>query len=168
MRQRLHPRTFSDAAKLSVVALAFLLLGLSCARAYAQQDPAAPQPAASHHKFAEFSTGRALPQKGALQASFHNWESEDGSQVLVQREWYKSSGDARNSLGALAKTARVLTQGEKRNAKGDVIGPRLELVFGGANRGRKFLIAWTDRSSLIRISSTSLPLLLDFESQAYP
>lgn len=134
---------------------------------YPQQDVAAPQ---GPHKFVELSTGRALPPKGALEASVHNWKSEDGSRVQVLREWYKSSGDARNSLQTLTKTAaRVLKQGEKKNAKGDVVGPRVELVFSRANNGRtQVVIAWTDESSLIRLSSTSLPLLLDFERQAYP
>ncbi|MGA8011209.1 MAG: hypothetical protein WB949_02150, partial [Candidatus Acidiferrales bacterium] len=93
-----------------------------------------------------------------------------GSAIQVLRDWYKSSGDARDSLQALTKTAaRVLKQDEKKDTKGHVVGPRVELVFSGANSGRKqVVIAWTDGSSLIRMSSTSLPLLLDFESQAYP
>ncbi len=150
--------------------MAFLLLGLSCASAYPRQGVAAPQVPPSHHKFVEVSTGQMLPPQGALEGSVHNFESEDGSAIQIIRVWYKSSGDARDSLQALTKTAaRVLKQDEKKDTKVHVVGPRVELLFSGANGGRKqVVIAWTDGSSLIRMSSTSLPLLLDCESQEYP
>jgi hypothetical protein len=157
------------ATGLRVCALMFLSSGLCSALAYPPQDVAAPQGLPSHHNFVEVSTGRAFPPKGALEASIHNWKSEDGSRVQVFREWYKSSGDARNSLQVLTKTAaRVLKQDEKKDAKGDVVGPRVELLFSGATDGPQVIVAFTDGSSLIRMSSSSLAMLRDFERQAYP
>ncbi len=111
-----------------------------------------------------------MPTKGALAASFHNFEAEDGTVVYQWREWYKTAGDARGALDRLIERAsRVTKQGMKKDAKGHVIGRRAELVF---NHGRKtspeMVIAWTDGSTFVTLRCASLPLLLDFESQFYP
>jgi hypothetical protein len=45
----------------------------------------------------------------------------------------------------------------------------VELVFScGHKASPEMVIAWTDGSTVVRLRSTSLPLLLDFENQYYP
>jgi hypothetical protein len=114
--------------------------------------------------------GRAMPTKGATEASYHSYRSGDGTRVFQLREWYKSASDARSGLDALAKKAsRVAKQGTKKDKKGLVVGERVELVFSHGQKTRpEMVIAWTDGATVVKLSSTSLPLLLDFESQNYP
>ncbi|MGA2301657.1 MAG: hypothetical protein ABSG77_13320 [Candidatus Acidiferrum sp.] len=105
-----------------------------------------------------------------MEASVHSYESEDGIVVIQLREWYKSPSDARSGLDALTKKAsRIIKQGTKNDAKGRVVGKRVELVFSHGHRvSPEMVIAWADGDTVVRLSSTSLPLLLDFENQYYP
>jgi len=105
-----------------------------------------------------------------VQASFHSYRSEDGTAVVQVREWYKSASDARSGLETLAKKAsRVVKQGTMKNEKGRIVGKRVELIFSqGHKASPEMVIAWTGGATVVRLSSTSLPLLLDFENQYYP
>lgn len=155
--------------KLTAIALVLISVTLARTVALAQSAPAQGQQPPVHHNFKEVSTGRAAPTQGALEASVHSYESEDGT-VVQLREWYKSTSDARTALDALTKKAsRIIKQGTKQDTKGRIIGKRAELVF---NRGHQIspeiVIAWTDGATVVRLTSTFLPLLLDFESQYYP
>jgi uncharacterized protein YfcZ (UPF0381/DUF406 family) len=107
---------------------------------------------------------------GGTKASVHAYESEDGTDVVQLREWYKSASDARNGLDTLTKKAsRVIKQGSEKDGKGRIVGKRVELVFShGHKASAEMVIAWTDAATVVRLRSTSLPLLLDFESQNYP
>jgi dephospho-CoA kinase len=111
-----------------------------------------------------------MPTKPAQEASFHSYNSEDGTVVRQLREWYKSPNDARRALDTLTKRAsRIIKQGTKKDAKTGAVGKRVELLFSGGHKASpEVVIAWTDGSTLVRLSSTSLTLLLDFESQYYP
>ena len=115
-------------------------------------------------------TAKAGTSDGALRASVHTFKAEDGTPVYQSDEWYKSVSDARGALDRLTKRAsRVIKQGTKKDAKGRVIGKRVELVFShGHKASPEMVIAWTNGSTVVRLSSTSLPLLLDFENQFYP
>jgi hypothetical protein len=147
-----------------------LLVASACAAAHAQTAATTPgQQPPVHHSFEEVSTGRAAPTRGALEASVHSYKSEDGT-VVQFREWYRSASDARTGLDALTKKAsRVIKQGSEKDEKGRIVGKRVELVFGhGDKPSLEMVIAWTDGATVVRLSSTSLPLLLDFESQNYP
>jgi hypothetical protein len=163
-------REYARRATLTVIALVLILVTHACAVVLAQTTAAAQgQQPPVHHSFTEVATGKALPSRGALQASFHSYKSEDG--IVVQlREWYKSASDARSGLDTLTKKAsRVIKQGTKKDAKGRIIGKRVELVFScGHKASPEMVIAWTDGSTVVRLRSTSLPLLLDFENQYYP
>ena len=125
---------------------------------------------AVHHNFEFVATGKAVPTKGATSASFHNYESEDGTAVFQLREWYKSASDARSGLDTLtSKASRVIKEGSEKDGKGRIVGKRVELVFSrGHKASPEMVIAWTDGATVVRLRSTSLPLLLDFESQNYP
>jgi len=111
-----------------------------------------------------------MPTKGALEAAFDTWRSEDGTLVVRTQEWYKTASDARNALDKLISSAsRVIKQDTKKDPKGNLIGERVELLFTGKDKAStRMVIAWTDGAKVIRLGSESLPLLLDFESQAYP
>jgi hypothetical protein len=163
-------REYARRATLTVIALVLILVTHACAVVPAQTAGTTQgQQATVHHNFEEVSTGRAAPTSGALEASVHSYKSEDGT-VVQLREWYKSATDARAGLDRLIKSAsRVIKQGTKKDAKGRLIGKRVELVFSrGHKASPEMIIAWTDGATVVRLSSTSLPLLLDFESQYYP
>lgn len=78
--------------------------------------------------------------------------------------------DASSALDTLtSKALRVVIQGTKKDPKGRILGKRVELVFRAASTpNAKAVIAWTDGAELVRLSSSSLPPLLDFEDQYYP
>jgi len=122
------------------------------------------------HSYTEVGQGKGIPSKGAVQASFHSYRSEDGTAVVQDREWYKSASDARSGLETLAKKAsRVVKQGTRKNEEGRIVAKQVELIFSqGHNASPEMVIAWTDGASVVRLSSASLPLLLDFENQNYP
>jgi len=107
---------------------------------------------------------------GALSASVHTFKAEDGTSVYQSDDWYKSADEADSALDKLTKRAsHVVEQGTKKDAMGHVIGNRVELVFSHVKGASpEMVIAWRDGASIVRLRSTSLPLLLDFESQYYP
>lgn len=111
-----------------------------------------------------------MPTKGATEASVHAYESEDGTAIVQLREWYKSASDARSGLDTLTnKASRVIKHGSEKDGKGRIVGKRVELVFShGHKASPEMVIAWTDGATVVSLKSTSLPLLLDFESQNYP
>jgi len=147
-----------------------LLVASACAVTVAQTASSGQTLQAVHHNFKLVAIGKAMPTKGATAASFHTYESEDGTGVVQLREWYKSASYARTGLDILTKKAsRVIKQGSEKDGKGRIVGKRVELVFShGHKASPEMLIAWTDEATVVRLSSTSLPLLLDFESQYYP
>lgn len=147
-----------------------LFVASACAVALAQTASSGQTQQAVHHNFKFVATGKAMPTKGATAASFQNYESEDGTAVLQLREWYKSASDARSGLYTLTKKAsRVIKQGPERDGKGRMVGKRVELVFShGHKASPEMVIAWTAGATVVRLGSTSLTLLLDFESQNYP
>jgi hypothetical protein len=147
-----------------------LLVASVCAVALAQTASPGQEQQAVHHNFKFVATGRAMPTKGATEASGQAYESEDGTSVVQLREWYKSASDARSGLDTLTKKAsRVIRQGSEKDGKGRIVGKRVELVFShGHKASREMVIAWTDGATVVRLRSTSLQLLLDFESQNYP
>jgi hypothetical protein len=147
-----------------------LLVASACAVALAQTASSGQEQQAVHHNFKFMTTGKAGPTKGATAASVQAYESEDGTWVVQLREWYKSASDARRGLDTLTKKAsRVIEQGSEKNGKGRMVGKRVELVFRhGDKTSPEMVIAWTDGATVVRLRSTSLPLLLDFESQYYP
>ena len=108
--------------------------------------------------------------RGALRASVHTFEAEDGTAVYQSDDWYKSASDARSGLEKLTnKASRVIKQGTKKDAKGRDVGKRVELLFSHSRKASpETIIAWTEGSRVVRLRSTSLPLLLDFEHQYYP
>ena len=156
----------------------FALLAALPAAAIAHQTPAkqespilsGQEQQAVHHNFKFMATGKAGPTKGATAASVQVYESEDGTDVVQVREWYESASDARRGLDTLTKKAsRVIKQGSEKDGKGHIVGKRLELDFSDSNKASpEMVIAWTDGATVVRLRSTSLPLLLDFESQNYP
>jgi hypothetical protein len=169
MKQRISLRGDSRKAKLAFFVLALLWPPLVFSGAHAQ-DAWASQGQPAHHMFTPGYTGKAGTADGALRASVHTFKAEDGTPVCQSDEWYKSASEAGSALDKLTKRAsHVIKQGTKKDAKGRVIGKRVELVF---SRGRKTspekIIAWSDGARIVLLSSTSLPLLLDFESQYYP
>jgi hypothetical protein len=134
--------------------------------AWPQTPGRGQQPA--HRDFKEVSTGKAIPTAGALEASVHSYESADGA-VIQLREWYRSDSKARDALETLTKkAARIIKQDWKKDIKGHTVGKRVELVFKHGQSSSETVIAWTDGVTVVRLQSTSLPLLLDFESQYYP
>ena len=147
-----------------------LLVASACAVALAETASSGQEQQAVHNNFKSVATGRAVPTKGATEASVHAYESEDGTAVVQLREWYKSATDARSGLETLTnKASRVIKQGWEKDGKGCVVGKRVELVFSHGNKASpEMVIAWTDGTTVVRLRSTSLPLLLDFESQNYP
>jgi hypothetical protein len=147
-----------------------LLVASACAVALAQTPAAGQRQQPVHHNFKLVAMGRAAPPKGATEASVHSYESEDGTAVVQLREWYKSASDARSGLDTLTKKAsRVTKQGTKKGEKGRIVGKRVELIFNhGHKASLEMVIAWTDGTTVVDLSPTSLPLLLDFESQYYP
>lgn len=147
-----------------------LFVASACTVALAQSVWSGQSQQRVHHIFKFVATGKAMPIKGATAASVHAYESEDGTAVVQLREWYKSASDARSGLDTLtSKASRVIKQGSERDAKGRIVGKRVELVFSHANKpSPEMVIAWTDGATVVRLNSTSLPLLLDFESQNYP
>jgi hypothetical protein len=147
-----------------------LLAASTCAVALAQTAPSGQEQQAVHHSFKFVATGRAVPTKGATEASVHAYESEDGSSVVQLREWYKSASDARSGLDTLTKKAsRIIKQGPEKDEKGRIVGMRVELLFNDGHKASpEIVIAWRDGATVVRLRSTSLPLLLDFESQNYP
>jgi len=108
--------------------------------------------------------------KGGLIASVHTFKTDDGTLVFQSDDWYKTGYQALGALDRLTKEAsRVIKQGTKKDAKGRIIGKRVELAFSrGHKASPEMVIAWTDGVDVVRLRSTSLPLLLDFESQFYP
>ena len=86
------------------------------------------------------------------------------------QEWYKSAAQAHKSLEELTKHAsRVIKRGTKKDAKGNVVGQRVEMAFDSADKAStKVVIAWTDGATVVRLKSQSLEVLRDFESQFYP
>jgi hypothetical protein len=170
MKQRIGLRRNSRKARPAVLVLALLWLPLICSGIRTQEASAQQEHATAHHSFKEVSTGKAGPTAGALEASVHSYESEDGTLVIQLREWYKSPSDARSGLDALTKKAsRIIKQGAKKDAEGRVIGNRAEFVVSHGHRASpEMVIAWADGATVVRLSSTSLPLLLDFENQYYP
>ncbi len=147
-----------------------LLVASACAAALAQTASSGERQQAVHHIFKYLSTGRAVPTKGATEASVHSYESEDGTDVVQLREWYKSASDACRGLDTLTKKAsRVLKKGLEKDGNGRVVGERVELLFSDGHKASpEMVIAWTNGATVVRLRSTSLPLLLDFESQNYP
>jgi hypothetical protein len=147
-----------------------LLVASACAVTLAQTASSGQEQQAVHQNFKFVATGRAIPTKGATDASVHAYESEDGTAVVQVRERYKSASDARGGLDTLTKKAsHVVKQGSEKDGKGRIVGKRVELVFGhGDKPSPEMVIAWTDGATVVRLRSTSLPLLLDFESQNYP
>jgi len=123
-----------------------------------------------HRGYTQVAIGKGIPSKGAVQSSFYSYRSENGTAVLQTREWYKSASDARSDLETLAKKAsRVIKQGTMKDEKGRIVDKRVELIFGqGQMASPEIVIAWTDGATVVRLSSTSLPLVLDFENQNYP
>lgn len=107
---------------------------------------------------------------GALRASVHTFKAEDGTLVFQSDDWYKSASEAHTGLDKLVKNAsQVKVKGTKTDAQGRVIGKRVELIFAHSHRAKQeVVIAWTDGAIVVRLRSTSLPLLLDFEKQFYP
>jgi hypothetical protein len=169
MKQQISLRDDFRKVELVVFVLVLLRLTLVCSDACAQ-DASASQGQPTHHMFTSGYTGKAGTADGALRASVHTFKAEDGTPVSQSDEWYKSPSEAGSALDKLTKRAsHVIKQGTKKDAKGRVIGKRVELVF---SRGRKTspekTIAWSDGARIVLLSSTSLPLLLDFESQFYP
>ena len=169
VRQRTTLRAYRRRTGLTAIALVPISVALTCTGALVQTAAAAQEQPPAHHNFTEVATGKAIPSRGALQASVHSYRSEDGT-IVQLREWYKSASDARTGLDALTKDAsHVMKEGTKKDAKGRIIGKRVELVFSrGHKTSPETVIAWTDGATVVRLSSTSLPLLLDFESQYYP
>ncbi|HEV2387043.1 MAG TPA: hypothetical protein VGS20_07265 [Candidatus Acidoferrales bacterium] len=112
---------------------------------------------------------KTVPMKGALSANSHRYEAEDGTAIYDSGDEYKSASAASRGLDNLIKSAtRVVKQGTKKDGKGRITGRRVELSFShGRGAKPEIVIAWTDGPWVERLSSTSLPLLLDFESQ-YP
>jgi hypothetical protein len=169
VRQQTSLRTHARRRKPNVIALVLVLA--ASARGTAAQTTAATaeEHPRIHHNFTEVATGKAPPSRGALEASVHTYKSEEGA-VVQLREWYKSANDAGSALDRLTKKAsRVIKQGTKKDAQGRVTGKRVELISGrGPKANQEMVIAWTDEATVVRLSSTSLPLLLDFESQYYP
>jgi len=105
---------------------------------------------------------------GAMRASVHKFKANDGTFAYQSDDWYKSAGEARSGLDTLIKKAsHIKKEGTKEDAKGRVIGKRVELVLN-AGRSPDMVIAWTDGATIVRLRSTSLPLLLNFEKQFYP
>ena len=147
-----------------------LFIALSCAVAFARSASSGQSQQEVHHKFKLAATGRAIPTGRATGASFHTYESEDGTAVAQLREWYKSAGDARTGLDTLTeKASRVIKQGSEKDGKGLIVGKRVVLVISQGHKvSPKMVIAWTDEATVVRLNSTSLQLLLDFESQYYP
>lgn len=148
-----------------------LLLAVpACVVALAQTTSLAQRQQPVHHNFQLLVMGKAVPSKGATAASVHRYESEEGTAVVQLREWYESATDARDGLDTLAKKAsRVTRQGTKKDEKGRIVGKRVELVLShGHKASPEMVIAWTDGATVVELSSTSLSLLLDFESQNYP
>jgi len=169
MNHRTNPEPRSGRRGLTACALVLLWLTPALTKAQAQ-DLAPSQRQPEHHKFTAYSAGRGMPTKGALEAAFDTWRSEDGTLVVRTQEWYKTASDARNALDKLISSAsRVIKQDTKKDPKGNLIGERVELLFTGKDKAStRMVIAWTDGAKVIRLGSESLPLLLDFESQAYP
>jgi hypothetical protein len=147
-----------------------LVVASACVMALAQTASSGQRQQAIRHNFKLVAIGKALPTTGATEASFHAYESEDGTAVSQLREWYKSASDARSGLDTLTKKAsRVIKQGSEKDGKGRIVGKRVELVFSQGHKvSPEMVIAWTDGATVVRLRSTSLPLLLDFESQNYP
>lgn len=169
MRRRTNLRAYAKRTRLTTIALVPVLATSACAGALAQTAATAQEQPQAHHNFTEVATGKAIPSRGALQASVHSYKSDEGT-IVQLREWYKSGTEAGSALDKLTKRAsRVIKQGTKKDAKGRIIGKRVELVFSSGHKASpKMFIAWTDGATIVRLSSTSLPLLLDFESQYYP
>jgi len=155
--------------KLKACALVLLSPMLVCGPAHAQ-GAAASQGQPIRHKFTAGLTGRALPSGGALSAGYAEATAEDGTVVYSYEETYKSANGARDALDRLiSRASRVIKQDTKKDPKRGAIGERVELLFSAKDKtSTQIVIAWTDGARLIRIRSKSLPLLLDFESQAYP
>lgn len=104
---------------------------------------------------------------GARAAWGHLFKAEDDTRLWQSGDEFKSAGAARDALDKLiGKASQVDKRGVKKDEKGHIVGKRVELVL---RHGRKaapdFVIAWTERSWLYRIRSTSLALVLDFEDQ---
>jgi hypothetical protein len=146
-----------------------LLVASACAAALAQTASSRQEQQSVHQNFKLVATGRAVPTNGATAASVHTYESENGSSVVQLREWYKSASDARSGLDTLTNRAsRVIKLGAEKDGKGRIVGKRVELVFShGRKASPEMVIAWTDGATVVRLRSTSLSLLLDFESQNY-
>lgn len=169
MRQLTNPGAYAAAKTSLAAAVVLILVTAACGAALAQDSAPTRQPSA-HHKFAAGPAGRAIPTHGALRAGYDESTSEDGTVVDRYQEWYQSAAQARERLEKLTKHAsRVIKRGTKKDTKGNVVGQRVELAFEGVDKANsKFVIAWTDGATLVRLRSASLPLLLDFESQFYP
>lgn len=169
MIELIRLRRDSGKAKPAVFILTLLWLLLVCASARVQ-DASASQGQPSHHVFTPLATAKAIPMEGASQASVHSFKADDGTLVYQSDDWYKSTSEAVGALDRLTKKAsRIIKRGIKKNAKGRIIGKRVELVYGQSQKtSPEIVIAWVDGDNLIRLRAASLPLLLDFESQFYP
>lgn len=162
-------RDYSRSVRIVVFVLALVCPTLVCLDAHAQ-EASTSQDQPVHHKFTPGYTAKDGTTNGALRASVHTFKTEDGTPLYQSDEWYKSADDARNALDALTKrSSRVIAQGAKKDAKGGIIGKRVELLFSrGHKASPETVIAWTDGATVVRLRSTSVALLLDFESQFYP
>lgn len=169
MKQASSPRSNRRRAQLAGFVFALPWLTLVCSHVCAQ-DISTPQEQPTHHAFIPFSTAKALPMRGAVRASAHAFETEDGILVVQSDDWYKTADNADAGLDGLVKNAsRVINRGTKIDAKGSVVGRRVELALNRDHGAKEeMVIAWTDGADLVRLRSTSLPLLLDFENQYYP
>jgi len=130
---------------------------------------AGQEPQLQSHRFHAEALGRT-GKKGALYVSFDRYRSEDG--VIVERliDSYKSSQEAATAFEALRKSAsRVLRQANKESPGRGRVGPRAVLELRPSGKGPiQKVIAWTDGATVVRLQSTSLPHLEDFEKQIYP
>jgi hypothetical protein len=157
--------------KVELLAFFLALPWLTVTRSHPRaQDTSVPQGQPAHHIFTPFSMAKTMPMRGALRASVHTFKTEDGILVLQSDDGYKSASAADSGLNTLMKNAsRVIRQSTKTDAKGTVVGKRVELVLNrGPGASPEMVIAWTDGADLVRLTSTSMPLLLDFERQYYP
>lgn len=169
MKRRMILRKHSRKRKLAAFVLTLLWPSLGYSNAHAQ-GTSSSKSQSTRRVFTPLSMARVMPMKGGSSASVHTFKAEDGTLVFQSDDWYKSAGEAREGLEKLTKHAsRVVERSTKRDAKGRIIGKRVELVYSHSHKASpEMVIAWVDGDDLVRLRSTSLPLLLDFESQFYP
>jgi hypothetical protein len=131
----------------------------------------ARQGAESHHfRFDRKGSGRTI-KKGAIEVSFTRFESEDGIPVERLVEKYASEGDASAELENLvAHASKVIERNYKKAWDGRQVGSRIQVVSEKSPASRKWpnVVAWTDKSRVVLLRSSSVVHLLDFEQQDYP